>query len=321
MILIVTNREDYTADFLILELQRRGAHYCRLNTEDFPHRATMTWRASVATTNGTLDLPSGPLTLSDVRSIWYRRPVPPVPSREVTDPVSFAFAVAETEAALDGLLRTTNCFWVSDPDRIRRAECKPFQLALAAKLGFAIPETIITNDPSAAQEFIRRQEAAVYKPLRQGRVIVEDELQLIYTNVVRNETAHWESVAYAPCLFQGYVKKSLEVRATVIGHRVLAVAIHSQESERTLDDWRRQSADLLRHEPHDLPANVNDLCLKLVEALGLAFGAIDLIRTPAGEYVFLEINPNGQWAWLQQLCPEVPLRESLADLLMATDQQ
>jgi glutathione synthase/RimK-type ligase-like ATP-grasp enzyme len=54
----------------------------------------------------------------------------------------------------------------------------------------------------------------------------------------------------------------------------------------------------------------------LVKKLGLEFGALDLIVTPDNEYVFVEINPNGQWAWIQQLCPEIPMRETLTDLLI-----
>jgi glutathione synthase/RimK-type ligase-like ATP-grasp enzyme len=70
------------------------------------------------------------------------------------------------------------------------------------------------------------------------------------------------------------------------------------------------------YELHQLPQEVESQCVHLTRALGLAFGAIDLILTPQGEYVFLEINPNGQWAWLQQVIPSLPLREALADLLI-----
>ena len=51
----------------------------------------------------------------------------------------------------------------------------------------------------------------------------------------------------------------------------------------------------------DLPERVSEACRDLVQRLGLAFGAIDLLQTTSEEYVFLEVNPNGQWHWLEQI--------------------
>jgi glutathione synthase/RimK-type ligase-like ATP-grasp enzyme len=56
------------------------------------------------------------------------------------------------------------------------------------------------------------------------------------------------------------------------------------------------------------------MCLRLVQGLGLEFGAIDLIRTPDGRYVFLEVNGNGQFLWAEELSG-VKVSEALADLL------
>jgi glutathione synthase/RimK-type ligase-like ATP-grasp enzyme len=103
----------------------------------------------------------------------------------------------------------------------------------------------------------------------------------------------------------------------VIGKRVFAVAIDSQSQKEARHDWRRSEVQQLPHSPFTLPVDIESKCVDLVEALGLAFGAIDLVLTPEGEFVFLEINPNGQWAWIQQVCPTMPLREALADLLIA----
>ena len=97
---------------------------------------------------------------------------------------------------------------------------------------------------------------------------------------------------------------------------MFAVEIHSQEYEEARVDWRKGNMTHLPHQLHHLPPSIENKCTALVKKLGLAFGAIDLILTPEGKYVFLEINPNGQWAWIQQLCPDIPLRETLADLLL-----
>lgn len=317
-VLIVTNRQDYTADFLILELRERNAAYVRFNTEDFPQRVRVVWQINDAGVDGYFLLPKARLDFQDIESVWYRRPIPPAPAADIRDLAAYEFVLAESQSALDGVLGSLDCFWVSRPDNLRRAELKPYQLKIAAQVGFTLWPTLLTNDPDAARTFYREQYGnAVYKPLRRGRLIREEDVGLIYANPIGPaEADELDRVVYAPCLLQKYVPKLVDIRVTVMGAKVFAVEIHSQDFASSKHDWRRGDTVRLRHIPHQLPPQVESLCARLAKALGLAFGAIDLILTPEGKYVFLEINPNGQWAWIQQLCPQIPLRESLADLLI-----
>ena len=319
MILIVTNRLDYTADYLILELMRRGARYVRFNTEDFPLSATVYWELRGAEVRASLRLRQSTVPFEEVRSVWYRRPTAGAFGPDWVDGTAREFALSESEAALGGIWRTLDCFWISRPDRLREAEFKLKQLQVATGIGFTIPPTIVSNDPEAVREFWQNLGGnVVFKPLRSGRLERDGTLSLIYTNPVdRRSAAHFDRTRYAPVLLQGYVPKSREIRVTIIGTRVFAVSIDSQSQEQSRHDWRRAAVEQLPHEPCLLPTDIEGRCIALVEALGLAFGAVDLVLTPAGEYVFLEINPNGQWAWLQQLCPNLPIRESLADLLIS----
>jgi len=318
MIIIVTNRQDLTADFLILELRKRKADYVRFNTEDFPQHVQIVWQIDGAGLDGYFLFPKARVDFKDVHSVWYRRPVPPIPSSRISDPVAQEFALAESNAMLDGVWRTLDCFWVSHPDNLKRAEIKLYQLKVAAQVGFQLWPTVATNDPEMAMAFYCSQDRkVVYKPLQRGRLVRDETVSLIYTNpITPSQAESLDQVTYAPSLLQRYVPKHVEVRVTVIGHKVLAVEIHSQNFTDTQHDWRRGDITRLQHKLHLLPTQVESTCVALVKALGLAFGAIDLILTPEGEYVFLEINPNGQWAWIQQLCPEIPLRETLADLLV-----
>jgi glutathione synthase/RimK-type ligase-like ATP-grasp enzyme len=318
MIIIVTHRQDRTADFLILELQKRKADYVRFNTEDFPQHVQVTWRLDETGVDGFFSFPKTRVGFDEVQSIWYRRPVPPLPSSEISDPTDCEFVLAESQASLDGIWRSLDCFWVSHPDNLKKAEFKLYQLKIASEVGFQLWPTMLTNDPRSARIFYRNQDGqVVYKPLRRGRLVRDETVSLIYTNPVEpDQVERLDSVAYAPSLLQKYVPKNVEIRVTVIGNKVFAVEIHSQESTDSQHDWRRGNTTSLRHELHALPFELESKCLDLVRALGLAFGAIDLVLTPEGDYVFLEINPNGQWAWIQQLCPEIPLRETLADLLI-----
>lgn len=320
MILIVTNRQDQTADFLILELKNRDIDYIRFNTEDFPKAILLNWEIKNGLPDGYLTFPKRRIRLNEITSIWYRRPVSPTPNSEILDPEVQDFVAEESRTALEGLWRTLDCFWVSNPDNIRVAENKIYQLKVAVQEGFNIWPTMITNDPVSAREFYREQEREiVYKPLRKGRLIREGELSLIFTSLIGADVVNeFDSIEYAPCLLQKYIHKNIELRVTVIGRKVFTVAIDSQNTPDAIHDWRKAQGNL-PHALYNLPIHIEDKCVALVKRLGLEFGAIDLIITPDNEFVFVEINPNGQWAWIQQLCPEIPMREALVDLLIHRD--
>jgi glutathione synthase/RimK-type ligase-like ATP-grasp enzyme len=316
MILIVTNRGDLTADFGILEMQRRGVQYARFNTEDYPQHSTITVRFTSSGIDGWIDTAKGKVPLDEVGSVWFRRPVEPVPSPELEDPTARQFCHAESLALLEALWRTLDCFWVSKPDRIRAAESKLLQLSIASEVGLPIPRTLVTSDANEARLFFEECSETVYKPLRLGRIEHPEGTSLIFTTVVtRAHAAELENVRYAPCLFQQHVPKAMDIRVTVFGDHLYATEIHSQVDPQSAVDWRRGGSLALAYHPHTLPEGIKRMCMQLVERLDLSFGAIDLILTPQGDYVFLEINPNGQWAWIEQRTG-ASMSQSLVDLLL-----
>jgi hypothetical protein len=309
VLLIVTSRADYTADWLILELQKRGTPFVRFNTEDFPDSASLRWSSDGATA---LTLGARELDLASISAVWYRRPG--VPLVDTADPVA-VWAAGETREALDGLWKTLEALWVNHPDRNRLAECKPEQLRRAADLGFTVPASIVTNDPEAAAAFASEQpDGVVCKPLRSGRVSNGTTSKLFFTTLLNaSALAALGEIGPEPYLFQAFVPKRYDVRVTVIGHDSFAARIESQSDPEARVDWRRGDPRRLRHEVEELSPEVGAQCVELVASYGLRFGAIDLAATGEG-YVFFEINPNGQWAWLEQVV-NLPLRARLADLL------
>ena len=134
MIIIVTNRLDYTADFLILELQKRGVNYTRFNTEDLPQQVQIVWQAHSNGVEGYFNFSKGKVSFQDIRSIWYRRPVPSVPEAAITDEAAYEFALTESQTSIDNIWRSLDCFWVSHPDNIKHAEYKLCQLKISAQI-------------------------------------------------------------------------------------------------------------------------------------------------------------------------------------------
>lgn len=310
MVLIVTNRRDLTADWLILELERRAASFVRFNTEDFPSRCSLSWSPEG---DAIFRLGSQCCFHSDkIRSVWYRRPAPAAIPADLPDEDA-AWAARESKAALDGALEMIPAQWVSHPEAIRGASSKPLQLRDARSLGFDVPDTVITNDPDELERLWQRSpDGVVCKALTDGRVRTTGEQALLFTTQIDHDQV--AALGPEPHLFQALVPKLYDVRITVIGDDIFATRIESQVRADGRVDWRRAEGAKLKHTREQLPDELADRCLELVHRYGLRFGAVDLAKRPDGRYTFFELNPNGQWAWIEQRTG-VPLRSHLANLL------
>ena len=135
------------------------------------------------------------------------------------------------------------------------------------------------------------------------------------TLITESDLDMLDSVRTVPCCFQEYVPKKLELRVTVIGEKLFAAEIHSQESAETRIDWRNNDADI-PYRVAELPPAVAEKCLGLVRSYGLNFSAMDLIVTPDSRYVFLESNPNGQFLFVEDKVPELAMSDELASCLI-----
>jgi hypothetical protein len=310
VILIVTNRSDHTADWLILELQRRRSEYVRFNTEDYPGDVRLAWTPSGGQL---LKLRDREIDLGQVGAVWYRRPMPPAAGLW-SSPQRARWAMGESREALRGVWRTLDALWVNHPDHNRLAGSKQHQLCRAQDLGFVVPASLVSNDRDDVRAFAAEHGLLICKPLGEGRLELEDEERTFFTSRLKLDADDpLDDFGPEPYLVQELIKKQYDLRVTVIGEHVFGVRIDSQAVPEGKIDWR-QAGVRAPHAPEELPADLAERCLELVRAYGLEFAAIDLVRARDGRYVFLEINPNGQWAWLEQVTG-LPLRARLVDLL------
>lgn len=314
MLLIVTERGDYHADWVVLELEARGVPFLRFNTEDYPLSTSFHWSPA-----GRVELGIGhhKYDLNNVTAVWYRRPVPPVVAADLPATAA-AWARAEAREALMGAWRTLDALWVNHPDRNRVAESKLLQLRTAMEIGFDVPESLVSNEREQVEAFVAAHSTGVVcKPLMNGRVPIGSDEQLFFTSRV-NDQVSLAQLGAEPYLFQELVPKLYDIRVTVIGEEVFAVRIDSQQAEDTVVDWRRGRPGMLDHTPIELGAGLASHCVSLCRRFGLQFGAIDLACQPDGRHIFFEINPNGQWAWVEQRT-RLPLRARMVDLLLSAD--
>jgi glutathione synthase/RimK-type ligase-like ATP-grasp enzyme len=314
LLLLVTNREDVTADWLVIELRRRGAPFVRFNTEDYPTRAIVRWTPSCAS----LMIDGCEIAADAVTGVWWRRALPPQLDAGLSD-AEARWASGEATAALNGFWRSLNARWVNPPASNIEADGKPEQLRRAARLGLDVPPTLVTNDVAAARMFVERHERVVCKRLYSARVPRgrgEDD-GLFYTSVVTlDDLSPTSGFGAEPYLLQALVEKRSDLRVTVIGDDAYACEIASQNQPEARIDWRLGDAARMAHTAEPLEHDVAERCVELTRGYGLRFSAIDLARRPDGGCTFFELNANGQWAWVEQLTG-LPIASRLADELLA----
>ena len=300
-VLIVTQPFDFAVDHVLLALEERGVDVVRFDTAWFPCETSLTATFGSDTPDHVAKITSNigkSFDLTQVASIWYRRPRDFAFDEEL-DPDARKFARGEALQGLGGVFRSVDCLWVNHPEKEVSATYKPFQLARAAKLGLSVPRTLVTNEPQAAREFVQQNRGStIYKTLCLPEVTSDtySYTALFTSRISKVDLEAIDTVRFTPCLLQEFVPKAFEVRAVVINGEMFAVGLHAPDPDIT--DWRPVNEEL-KYSVHQLPAEVEERLLRLVRELGLVTAAIDLVVTPEGDHVFLELNPSGQWAWLE----------------------
>ncbi len=318
-ILIVSNTVDTHADCLIEKMQDQQIDFFRFNTDEYPEHARVNYAvSSLCDAQIGIFCREKRVNADQISAVWFRRPLQ-FEINAAIPPKARRFAEDECKALLESLYQMfPTARWVSKPYAIRRAQQKLWQLNVARNFGFKIPDTIVTTDPSVFLNFWNMHHGDVlYKPFGKNVAVNEDgSISFSYANKLADSfLTHLESIRMAPCMFQEYIEKRVEFRVTVVGDQVFACEIDSQKSMATKIDWRHYDIANVPHRLVVLPREIENLCRTFTKYLELEFGAIDLIQKPDGEFCFLEINPNGQWLWIEQLTG-APISEALLSLLV-----
>ncbi len=312
-ILLITEQFDPNVDNLIQELLHRGIPYLRWNLDHYPQDSSLTYRATATGFEGAIETDGRVVSFDDIGSVWYRTyRASGFPAGLNSD--QREFAEQEAEMALEALPLVTNWHWINDPRHHRQATRKPAQLFTAGRLGFAIPQTVISNDPGKIRTFCDRGgPEIIYKALSQSTNL--EPGKAIFTGAVTLQAlSSLDLIRHTPGIFQELIPKAYEVRVTVVADRIFAVKIFSQEKEQTRIDWRVAPYEL-KWEPTDLPQDIRYLVAAFMAEFNLVYSCLDFIVTPEGKYVFLESNPGGQYLWIEYLTG-LPITEAIVDALL-----
>lgn len=325
-VLIISQLQEPSTDLVFRHLEELGVRSLRVNSEEFAFGARCAVQLSQTVSSYTIAFDKISISSGEICAVWHRRWTYPVyPSHFSEATISFCFS--ETTGMLGGLPAIAPVLWINSIHSERRASNKLVQLESAKALGFRIPRTLVTNDASAIKDFAASNGGdLIFKPVSGSSILYRSYSeqvislmtdrhsssgvnegqprvgQVLYTQ--RLTTKHLQEIdtlRWSPVIFQELIKKSADVRVTVVGKALFPCLIHSQEFTETTIDFRVMNEGIdLRHEVVELPDNVVRFIHNLMEALSLEFGCLDFIIDRAtGEYIFLEVNPAGQWLWVE----------------------
>lgn len=254
---------------------------------------------------------------SDFDVLWYRRPVmqhAPVgaPTEDVIELIN-----DETAALISNFYAVSEIPRVNCPIVGRFASHKALQLKIAVACGLDVPRTYFGNDSRRVRELFNDCDGRlVLKPFRAVSLRAgdgDDERTLYTSRVFESDLLEDKVVSACPSIWQERIDKLFEIRVTIVGDKLFAAELDSQLHGASFDDWRRGVLSDIPHRVHLLPSDVAERCVRLMNCFGLNFAAIDLVLATNGKYYFLENNPFGQWAWIQDLCG-LPIAEAHCDL-------
>lgn len=258
------------------------------------------------------------LEINDVFKVWPIR-IGNTNVNPELDPVSALFAKKQAHYAIESLLALFECE-VINPPRIARfvQHNKLYQLEIAKWAGLSIPDTLVSSNYSDVCEFAEKCGGSMLvKSIYTMPFLNEDTKEMfgIYSSIITKRELTSFSVKACPNIYQAYIEKKVELRISYANGKIMTCSIDSQLSEKTKIDWRNYDFGNVKHTTYKLPKDIQRTLVKYMTRIGLKYGQIDMILTPNDEYVFLEVNPSGQWGWIQGLTG-LEIDHSIAKMLI-----
>ncbi|HVI49404.1 MAG TPA: grasp-with-spasm system ATP-grasp peptide maturase [Chitinophaga sp.] len=190
-------------------------------------------------------------------------------------------------------------------------------MLMAQELGLQIPRSYMVTSKAALNEVLTATGVScITKAMSDGvyRFTLQNAYYS-YTERIGIEDIDSFPETFFPSLIQLEIRKKYELRVFFLKDTLYAMAIFSQNDNTTVTDFRKYNQKRPnRTVPYKLPDVIEDRLRNLMQALSLNTGSIDLIVDEREEYIFLEVNPVGQFGMTSQPC-NYYLEKKIAQLL------
>lgn len=325
-ILAISFQNDIHARAITWGLNESGIKAAIVDVSRFPTNSILTFDP-IHGSNATMRLSTcgdqnEEIALETVRAVWCRRfssnpqyfDLSGVHEDDLNDTAS------EVQTFIDnwwGIVREilgSSVPWLNPVPAIANAKNKAYQLRIAHSVGFRVPTTIIGNSADAVREFCRKNGGEIImKPFfqrtwKEGNHEYQQPTYLINSKHLHDDIA----VKLCPAIYQEPIAKAFELRVLVLGDHFIAAKLNSQEHAHSQVDWR---LDVYKRtmtiEPFALNVETKEKILAFMKRMNLKCGSIDLIVTPNNDIVFLEINEQGQFLFLEQQNPDIQVMSSV----------
>lgn len=298
-VLIITSTIDRTVDYII-ETYGENIDFYRFNVDTFEN-----YEINIGGENQwTISCSEWTLRKNELYSIYYRKPR--LPDLSIYEVEYRAMISRDIIAVINGIADDFDGKVLTKPSVLRKTENKVFQLLYAERNGFLTPKSFIGNNKSETREFSHMK--SIIKPITTGKILLKNTTEIYQTNYFLGLEG---DISLTPIYLQEYMNKKYEVRLTIINGNFFPVRIDSVNKL----DWR-QNYEGLTYSMIECPIEIKDKCLMLMKHYELNFGAFDFIINENDEWIFLEINPNGQWQWLEQVL-RLPISQKIVDYLIS----
>ncbi|WP_136646341.1 hypothetical protein [Tabrizicola sp. YIM 78059] len=308
---VVTVADDLHAH--VLRKVLRDRHACDLaiiHSDRLAATGLVNWSADAARPATLPDCDGRPVDLTALDLIWWRRPSGKGwnPNSgflaSVTDEAARDLIYNDCVAALNGLVQTDfRGAWVNHPEATRRAEMKFVQLRAAHQAGLKVPRTLISQNPQEIRAFCAG-----------GRMIVKAIAGTVKTPLMAQPVtpallANDAALSLSPAIWQEHIDGTRHLRVHVFGDRIVAAELDCPEL-----DWRVH-LEKTAVSPVGLDPGLTAALRRVMGALDLRMGIFDLKIDPEGQVWWLEVNPQGQFLFIEGMSG-LPLAEPFSAFLL-----
>lgn len=321
MILCLTHSNDfYTIDIVMKRLKELGKEAYRLNSDLFSPKISFDYslsnhKSNIHIKDGDYNINSG-----DIEAVWYRKLWTAQVPKELDDDfkeIYFQEYHTMRNIFFESLKELP---WFNPIAKDQEISNNKFgQLSMAINSGIDIPKSLFTNDQEKVKNFFfeecnKQMIAKLHGAL--SRSMAGDTPFFPTTQINESNLEDLATLIYCPMIFQEMIPKAYELRAVYVDGEFFTGKINAAKSERGKTDWRIATDIYFGWEPYQLPDHVAKSLTKMMKQMNLFFGAIDIIRHQDGRYIFLEVNPQGEWGMLQRDL-QYPIGETIAEKLVS----
>jgi glutathione synthase/RimK-type ligase-like ATP-grasp enzyme len=220
-------------------------------------------------------------------------------------PAAVQAALAWTQAWVE-IAELADCRVANRASAMASNSSKPLQSQCLAAAGFDIPPMLMSNDPQAVLAFEAEHGPLIYKSASGVRSIVSR-----FDAAARRRLA---AVRHVPTLFQKCLRGT-NLRVHVVGSVIFATEIDSDTLDYRYPGRQGGSTELRATR---LTPEVEALCRRAGDALGLPFCGLDLMLADDGHTYCFEANPSPGYSYYESATGQ-PIAAALARYLAGRD--